>query len=60
MIVAVPNVTPKICGWVAGVSAPAAIKTDGVTVTEGESLVRETVRPPEGAGSVKVTGNGAG
>lgn len=43
----------------AGIVAPAAIVTLGVTVTDGELLESDTVTPPAGAGAGNVTGKGA-
>lgn len=57
-MVEVPKPTPEICACVAGATAPAAMVTLGVTVTEGSLLVRVTVIPPDGAGVDNVTGNG--
>ena len=49
-----------IWGCAAGVTAPAVIKTVGVTLTAGSLLESATVTPPAGAGTDNVTGKGAG
>ena len=54
-----PISTPVTCGCVAGVVAPAAMKTLGVTVSfEVSPLASATVTPPAGAGVPKVIPNG--
>jgi hypothetical protein len=56
--VADPIPAPVTCGCVAGVVAPAAIKTLAGTVTLVVSLLaRFTVTPPAGAGCDRATAN---
>lgn len=58
VIVAVPKFTPLTWGCVAGVVAPPAIKTDGVTVAvDGSLLLRVTVTPPAGAAGDRLSVN---
>ena len=55
LIALVVTASPVTVGWVAGVVAPPATKTLGVTVAlVGSPLVRFTVTPPAGAGFCKV------
>jgi hypothetical protein len=57
VIMAEPILTPVTCAGVAGVVAPAAMNTVGVTVTvDGSLLVSVTVTPPVGAACESVTG----
>ena len=60
LMVAEPIPAPVACGCVAGVVAPAAIKTlVGAMVSFAVLLLlRVIVTPPLGAGAANVTGNG--
>ena len=55
-----PKLTPLTVGCVAGVVAPAAMVTVGDEIVRIDVfvLLSETVVPPEGAGTGRVTGNG--
>lgn len=60
VIVALPKLTPDNCGWLTGVTAPAAINTVvGVIVTFDVSLLCSVTKvPPAGADPVNEIGNG--
>jgi hypothetical protein len=58
VMVADPIPAPVTCGCVAGVVAPGAMETLGVTVTLERSLLsRVTITPPAGAACDRVTAN---